>query len=196
VKEQAVPQSIPAGLLVMVPVPFPVLATERLNVFKLNVAVAVLTASIVTAHVPVPVQAPDQPVKFESAEGLAVRVTTVPLLKAAEQVVPQLMPAGEEVTVPLSDPLFVTVKAKVWRVKEALTVFAAFRVTVQEVPEVLVHPVQPVKIELAAGVAVRVTELLILNGAEQVAPQSIPAGEEVTVPVPVPDFVTDKVTGG
>lgn len=80
--------------------------------------------------------------------------------------------------------------------KEAVTVFAAFIVTVQEVPEALLHPDHPVKVEFAAGAAVRVTDVLMLNAAEQVAPQSIPAGEEVTVPVPVPDFVTDKATGG
>jgi hypothetical protein len=46
----------------------------------------------------------------ESRGGVAVRVTTVPLLIAAEQVPPQLIPGGLEVTVPPMMPVFVTVK--------------------------------------------------------------------------------------
>ena len=41
-----------------------------------------------------PEHAPPQPVKFESALGTAVRVTSVPALYPAEQVAPQSMPAG------------------------------------------------------------------------------------------------------
>ena len=47
-------------------------------------------------------------------------------------------------------------------------------------------PVQPVKVEPVAGLAVAVISVLLLNEAEQVAPQLIPAGLEVTVPEPVP----------
>ena len=46
-------------------------------------------------------------------------------------------------------------------------------------------PLQPVNVEPAAGVAVRVTAEPLANAAEQVAPQSMPVGDEVTVPVPV-----------
>ena len=54
-----------------------------------------------------------------------------------------------------------------------------------------VHPpAQPVNAEPVAAAAVRVTEVPELNGAEQVEPQSIPAGAEDTVPVPVPALVT------
>ena len=45
-------------------------------------------------------QAPDQPVKVEPDEGVAVKVTDDPELKEAEQVEPQLIPVGDEVTVP------------------------------------------------------------------------------------------------
>ena len=47
-------------------------------------------------------------------------------------------------------------------------------------------PLQPWKVEPLAGVAVRVTCVPLSKEAEQVAPQLIPVGLEVTVPLPVP----------
>jgi hypothetical protein len=68
---------------------------------------------MVTAQVPVPVQPPPlQPVNVEPAAGVAVRVTAVPLAKAAEQVAPQEMPAGALETVPVPVPAFVTASVK------------------------------------------------------------------------------------
>ncbi len=52
---------------------------------------------------------PDQPPNFELEPAWAVSVTEVPLAKEAEQVEPQLIPAGELVTVPDPVPLFCTV---------------------------------------------------------------------------------------
>lgn len=77
--------------------------------------------------------------------------------------------------------------------KLAVTFLAADMVTVQvgEVPEQ--SPDQFAKVELAAGEAVRVTLVPEVYGAEQVAPQSIPEGLELTVPLPF--FVTDNVYG-
>ena len=67
---------------------------------------------IVTVQVPVPLHPPPlQPAKVDAPLGVAVRVTTVPLVKPALQVAPQLMPAGLLVTVPVPVPLLVTVKA-------------------------------------------------------------------------------------
>jgi hypothetical protein len=64
----------------------------------------------VVVHVAaLPVQSPDQPLNAEPAAGAAVSVTLVPETKALEQVVPQSIPAGELVTVPVPVPLFVTV---------------------------------------------------------------------------------------
>jgi len=57
-------------------------------------------------QLPVPVQAPDQPLKIELAFGFAVSVTEVPLAKFALHAEPQLIPAGLLVTVPPPDPAF------------------------------------------------------------------------------------------
>ena len=71
-----------------------------------------------------------------------------------------------------------------------MTVVAAETVTVQEpVPE-QPPPVQPVKVEPAAGAAVSVTAVPLVKLAKQVAPQLMPAGALVTVPVPLPTFET------
>ncbi len=74
----------------------------------------------------------------------------------AEQVVPQSIPTGEEVTEPL--PALVTERAKVLRLKVAVTDWAAFIVTVQ-VPVPEQAPLQPGKTESEAGVAGRVTKV-------------------------------------
>lgn len=74
----------PAGLLVTVPLPVPVLLIESEYVvggMRLNVAVTEVAAETVTVHVPVPLQPPPlQPAKVEPVAGTADRVTTVPLL--------------------------------------------------------------------------------------------------------------------
>src|SRR2546425_9172132 len=149
------------------------------------VAVSVVAALRVTVQVPVPLHPPPlQPVKVEPAASAAVSVTAVPLVKLAEQVAPQVIPAGALVTVPLPVPAGVTVRANVCRVKVAVTVVAAESVTTQApVPE---HPppLQPLKIELAAGAAVSVTVVPLVKLAEQVAPQVIPAGARVSGPLP------------
>ena len=58
-----------------------------------------------------PEHAPDQPVKVEPVSAEAVSVTDVPELKLYEQMVPQLMPAGELLIVPLPVPALMTVRA-------------------------------------------------------------------------------------
>jgi hypothetical protein len=189
---------MPAGELVTVPVPVPLFVTERVKLLLWSVkeAPTEAVAFMVTWHAPVPVQAPLQPAKVEPDAGAAVRLTTVPELNDAEQVEPQLMPAGELVTVPVPVPLFVTERLKLllWSVNDAPTDFAALIVTWHE-PVPLQAPLQPAKVEPDAGAAVRLTTVPELNDAEQVEPQLIPAGELVTVPVPVPLFVTERVNG-
>src|SRR6266545_1847186 len=92
---------------VTVPVPEPFIVTHTLAVTK-TVAVTFRAALIVTVHVPVPEQSPDQPEKAEPEEAAAVSVTSVPSAKLALHVAPQLMPATSEVTVPVPDPVFPT----------------------------------------------------------------------------------------
>jgi hypothetical protein len=191
-EEQVMPQLIPAGLLSTVPVPVPAFVTERLKVCKLKVAVTDLAASMVTAHVPVPVQAPLQPAKLELAEGVAVNVTEAPALKDAEQVVPQSIPMGEEVTVPVPVPALETERLNVCKLNVAVTDLAA-SIETEQVPVPVQAPDHPVKVALAAGAAVNVTAVPMLKVNEQVAPQLIPAGEEVTVPIPFPVFETERV---
>ena len=73
------PQSIPAGELVTVPVPVPALATVRVKrTEEENDAVTLRAALIVTTQLPVPMQAPVQPPKAEPAAGAAINVTAVP----------------------------------------------------------------------------------------------------------------------
>ena len=160
----------------------------------MKVAVTVVAAETVTTHDPVPEHPPPlQPVKVEPAAGVAVSVTAVPLPKLAAHVAPQVMPAGELVTVPLPVPALVMVRAKVGRLKVAVTLVAAEIVTVQVPVPVQPPPLQPLKIEPAAGVAVSVTAVPLVKLAAQVAPQVMPAGALVTVPLPVPAGVTASV---
>jgi len=72
-----------------------------------------------------------------------------------------------------------------WRAKVAVTEVLEFIVTVQvgDVPEQ--PPAHPVKVELAAGLAVRVTTVPALK--------LVPVGLLLTVPLPVPDLVTLRV---
>jgi hypothetical protein len=139
--------------------------------------------------------APLQPLNVEPAAGVAVSVTIVPSLKDAEQVAPQLIPAGALVTEPDPVPAFVTVSTCV-ALKVAVTDWSALIVTTHvPVPE-QPAPLQPVKADPAAGVAVKVTTVPSLKDAEQVAPQLIPAGAPVTEPEPDPVFVTVSVCVG
>jgi len=62
-----------------------------------------------TVQEPVPVQPPPlQPAKTDPEAGTTVTVTVVPPENDGEQVVPQLMPLGLLVTVPLPVPFLLT----------------------------------------------------------------------------------------
>ena len=76
----------------------------------MNVAVTFWAALMVTVQGLVPLHPPPlQPVKVEPPLGVAVSVTVVPLVKLAVQVLPQVIPAGLEVTEPEPVPFSVTV---------------------------------------------------------------------------------------
>jgi hypothetical protein len=82
-------------------------------------------------------------------------------------------------------PALAIMMGSLWRAKVAVTEVLEFIVTVQvgDVPE---HPPDhPVKVELVAGLAVRVTTVPALK--------LVPAGLLLTVPVPVPDLATLRV---
>ena len=59
---------------------------------------------MVTTQVPVPVQAPAQPLKVEPDFAVAVRVTTVPGANLCVQLDPHEIPAGLLLIVPLPVP--------------------------------------------------------------------------------------------
>ncbi|RKZ88811.1 MAG: hypothetical protein DRR19_12135 [Candidatus Parabeggiatoa sp. nov. 1] len=76
---------------------------------RLKVAVTFWAVFIVTWQIPVPVQAPRQPIKIESAKGVAVKVTGVSLIYCSVQSLPQSIPLP--ITLPLPVPALLTVKA-------------------------------------------------------------------------------------
>jgi hypothetical protein len=161
---------------------------------ELKVALTDCAEFIVTLHAPVPLQAPPQPAKVEPESGVAAKLTTVPLAKLAEHVVPQEVPEGVLVTVPVPSPLLDTVRVKgpAFVLKFAPTDFAASMVTLQA-PVPVQAPLQPANVEPESGVAVKFTTEPLSKLAEHVVPQEIPDGELATVPVPVPLFVTVSV---
>jgi hypothetical protein len=187
-------QLMPAGELVTVPEPVPASATESVCACSVNVAVTAMAAVMETVQAPVPEQPPPlQPAKVDPTDGPAVRVTEIPFAKLALQVAPQLIPAGELVTVPPPAPALETVSVCEELLNVAGTFWAAFIVTTHvPVPE-QPPPLQPAKVDPAEGNAVNVTTVAVAKLALQVAPQLMPAGKLVTVPPPVPALLTVSV---
>ena len=65
-----------------------------------KLAVTLCAWLMLVRQLPVPVQAPLQPLKMLPAAGVALSVTLVPLASLALHVAPQLMPAGLLLIVP------------------------------------------------------------------------------------------------
>jgi hypothetical protein len=97
------------------------------------------------------------------------------------------------------------VRAQVWN-PPAETALDSLNIAVSDISELIItvqvpvpgHPLpdQPVKIEPKIGVAVKATDVLLVNIAEQatsVATQSIPIGLEVMVPDPNPSLVMSRL---
>jgi hypothetical protein len=122
----------------------------------------------------------------------------VPAATLSVQSVPQLMPLGADVTVPEPLPALVTVSTNCSKSNraEAVTLpVPAGMVQLVVVPE---HaPDHSTNCEFVPADAVSAIEVVALNEALHVLPQVMPAGDEVTVPVPVPvlDTATDLTTG-
>src|SRR5262249_34276086 len=157
----------------------------------MKVAVTEVAAFIVTVQEPLPVQPPPlQPLKVEPVAAAAVRVTIVPFAYDAEHVVPQLMPVGELVTVPLPAPAFETVKGEPVDAPVPVTSLgtvspAAVKLTLVLATAVLVGVKRTVTVAVAPE-PTRVKGLpeTMLNGA---------ATEAVPVTVPVRVLVTVRV---
>ena len=147
---------MPAASLLTDPPPVPALTTVS---FGLAVKVAVAAWSAVSVSVQVaalPLQAPLQPMNVDPGAATAVSVTLVPFANVVSQMAPQSMLAGLLVTEPLPVPALVTVSWRCSGVKVAVTEVAAVIGTVQAAVPVQA-PLQPAKLEPAAGTAVSVT---------------------------------------
>lgn len=201
---------IPAGLLVMLPVPTTVtvksvLITGGTTLLMVAVQVAGVPATMVRfAVLPVPVQPALQLTVSPALVGVAVRVTG-PAWKSALQgaaEVQALMPAGLLVTLPLPTTVTdssVPVDGVVPGAKVATHTAGvlATMVTVLIISVPVQSPVQAIVSVTLAGLAVRVTfpdENLALQGAAEVQPL-MPAGLLMTLPVPTTFRVKSPVVG-
>src|SRR5258708_4483288 len=145
-----------------------------------KVADTVCAEFMVTTHAAVPEHAPPHPPNPEPAAGVAVIVTMAPLLKLAEQVLPQLMDPSPLLTVPLPVPCLVTCNVKELTVKLAALV---------AVPSSVVTVMAPV-VAAPGTVVVIVPELLTVNVAGP------PLNETAVAPVKAePVIVTPVPTG-
>jgi hypothetical protein len=180
------PQAMPPPLTV----PLPVTETESKNVGAAveNAALTVFALVIETVQVvAVPLQAPPQPLNVAPEAGVAVRVTFALSVWLAVHVVaplPQLIPPP--VTVP--GPETETVSAVFPLENVAVTLFDSLIKTVQVVAVPPQAPLQPVNVEVIAGVAVSVTVLFCVKVAEQafpLLPQLIAPSPPLTLPLPL-----------
>ena len=133
-------QLIPIGMLFTVPVPNPVTVMIK-GCTKSNSAPTVTGEFTVRVHGAIPAQKAEfHPANPDPPAGFAVSVTEVPFLKVKPQVLPQSIPAGVLVTLPLPLPEGATVSAAfcpgVIGAKLAVTELSPFKVTLQPaVPE-------------------------------------------------------------
>ena len=130
---------------------------------------------------------PDHPENAEPALGVGISFTTVFWPNSAEQAMPQSMFAGLVVTFPEPFPARVILSPKEIGLKDALQLRLPVIVTIPS--EQSASPLQPVNCEPEAAMACRVTELPDVKFAEHLLPQSMPAGLEMTLPLPVPAAV-------
>ena len=146
------------------PDPVPCLTTVKVTSPSNPAVTDLATLSTLTLQGAVPGQpGSDQPKNTDPEDGVAVNVTIVPILYEAEQVVPQSIPAGLDVTVPVPvpNPTLETAKSNTLDlVKVAVTVSSASTVTLQAPVPKQPAPDHPEKTDPAAGVAIRVTDVV------------------------------------
>ena len=136
--EHCAPQLTPDGEDVTVPEPVVLTSTTGLNT-----APTALSPVSVTVQLPVPLHPPPlQPANTCPVPALALKVTALPWPKLALQTAPQLMPAGDELTLPR--PCLTTLKVRGNASKVAVTATAWLIVTLQLVLP-LQAPLQPPK---------------------------------------------------
>lgn len=116
-------------------------------------AVTLVLDERVKLQAAVPLQLPVQPLNVNPASGVAFKLTVAPATKFKRQLVPQLMPEGVLVTVPL--PVFETERLTVLRENVAVQVLLAPMVTEPSVQSEC--PDHALNLELAAGFGVIVT---------------------------------------
>ena len=140
---------------------------------------------ILTVHARLPAQAPPQAASVWPGMGTGTRRTTVPAAKVPVHVpVTQAMPAGTDVTRPLPVTPTVSVSSGVVESNRATQVIGWIN---RNAPLMQPSsPLQPPKVEPAAGTGVSTMVVSVRNGREQLAVQSTPPGELVTRPPPEP----------
>src|SRR5690606_24787383 len=151
-------------------------STFTTNVLTSKVAVTVVSASTVTSHAPVPVQAPDQPAKSELASATATNDTVVPVATTRVSLAFRVsVPPMVTLPPPAPSMLIVSVLVSTSAVTSAGASALASAVSVQVSPAA-VQPVQPVNDEPASAVATSVTVAfcctLTVPVAESVSPSS------------------------
>jgi hypothetical protein len=140
----------------MDPEPLPAVVAVSVHV-GMKVAVTDRAWVMATVQVPVPVQAPDQPVKTSVPVGVAVSVTEVASSNVAVQVAPQVMPTGFDEIEP--EPLPAAAAVSVQTGTNAAVTLRACVIETVQVPVPVHAPLQPVKREPAVAVGVSVTDV-------------------------------------
>jgi hypothetical protein len=157
---QSVPQFIPAGSLTIVPLGVP-LDVISFTIVVVNaypeelLKVAVHATLLFRVTLPA-VQLLDHPANVEPGAAVARRLTFVPLLKLFVHVLPQLIPVGLLVTVPVPVPARLTERVYVLiGLNTAVHVMLAFIVTLASLQSA--SPDQLAKLEPLEGAAANLT---------------------------------------
>jgi hypothetical protein len=149
-----------------------------------NTAAQLLLAFIVTEPSEQSVS-PVQPENTEPVAGTGMSATTLPWANSLLQLVAQFISPTLLVIVPVPVPDRDTFKAYEIRLKEAEQDLLAFIFTKGQ----SASPLQPVNVDPVAGTACKPTTVPVGKLAEHLLPQSIPAGELMILPLPLPAVV-------